>query len=636
MWGVDRRGGGHATDISAEGSVFGGNWAHEDSKVPVSSKDPVWGAVDAPVTIVIFSDFQCPYCSKVEPTITALKEKYGKSKLRLVWKHFPLPFHKEAGPAAAASQLVFELGGSEAFWKFHDLAFQNQKALTPENFVAWANQAGVDAAKFEGLMREGKGKDKVDADMIVGKAAAVRGTPAFFVNGKFLSGARPQNAFEQEIDAQLKEAEALVASGTPKDKIYSALTNKNFANAPNKPEQEEKAQPEEDTTTVWKVALTGKEPFKGPADAPVTIVEFSEFQCPFCSKVLPTMKKILADYEGKVRVVFLDNPLPFHKRAMPASMLAHEAMAQKGMKGFWDAHDLLFENQKALEDQDLFGYAEKLGLDLPRAKAAISGRAYESVVQINQDLASDMNASGTPHFFINGRRLTGAVPFEKFKPIIEEEIKKGEALLKQGVKGADLYAELIKNGKEPPPPEKKDAGEPPKNAPWKGAKDAKVVIHMFSDFQCPFCARVEDTVKEILDTYGNDVKVVWRDKPLPFHKEAPLAAQAAAEAFAQLGNDGFWKMHDKLFANQKAIGRQDLEKYAQEIGLDMDKFKKALDSSTHKAAIDAEVAFSDKIGIKGTPGFVVGNYYLSGAQPFAKFKKLIELALKDARAKKQK
>jgi protein-disulfide isomerase len=379
------------------------------------------------------------------------------------------------------------------------------------------------------------------------------------------------------------------------------------------------------------VKLTGKEPFKGPVDAPVTIVEFSEFQCPFCSKVLPTVKKIMDDYKGKVRVVFMDNPLPFHKRALPASMLAHEAMAQKGMDGFWAAHDLLFENQKALEDADLWGYAEKLGLDVAKVQAAVQNNTYQAAITANQDLASDMNASGTPHFFINGRRLSGAVPFEKFKPIVEEEIARGEALLKKGVKGADLYNELIKDGKEPPPPEKKDTGEIPKNAPWKGGKEAKVVIHMFSDFQCPFCGRVEETVKEIMTTYGDKVKVVWRDKPLPFHKEAPLAHAAAAEAYAQQGNDGFWKMHAKLFENQKALQRADLEKYAQEIGLDMEKFKKALDDGTHKAYIDGEVAFSDKIGIKGTPGFVIGGYYLSGAQPFAKFKKLVDLALKEAK-----
>lgn len=633
MWGIDRSGAGHGTTgITADGTASGGDWSNADAKVAVTSKDPVWGANDAPVTVVVFSDYQCPYCSRVEGTLNALKEKYGPKKLRMVFKHFPLPFHKQAKPAHAASAIVFDLKGSDAFWKFHDLAFQNQKGLTTENLTKWAVQVGVDKAKFEAAMKANKGNAKVDQDIADGKAVGVKGTPAFFINGKFLSGARPQNAFEAEIDAQLKEAEKLIAAGTPKAQIYTKLTNKNFSNAPADAKGKEgKKPPPEDTKTVWKVPLTGKEPIKGNKNALVTIVEFSEFQCPFCSRVLPTLKQIQDTYKDKVRVVFMDQPLPFHKRAVPASNFAHEARAQKGDEGFWAAHDLLFANQKKLEDGDLWEYAGQLGLDVEKVKAAVANNKYAALIERNQELAGDVQASGTPHFFVNGRRLKGAVPFDKFKPIIEEEIKKAEALVAKGIKPENLYAELIKNGKEPPPPEKKDAGAVPKNAPFKGPANAKVVIHEFSDFQCPFCNRVNDSIKQVQAEFGDDVKIVWRHKPLPFHKEAPLAHQAAQEAFAQKGNAGFWAMHDKLFANQKALKREDLEKYAEEIGLDMTKFKAALDAGTHKEFVESEVKTSDKIGIRGTPGFVINGYFLSGAQPYAKFKKLIKLALKEAK-----
>jgi predicted DsbA family dithiol-disulfide isomerase len=164
---------------------------------------------------------------------------------------------------------------------------------------------------------------------------------------------------------------------------------------------------------------------------------------------------------------------------MPASMLAHEAMAQKGPKAFWEAHDLIFENQKEIEDDHLWGYAAKLGLDVEKVKNAVKNNTHKAKIDANQELANDMNASGTPHFFVNGRRLVGAQPVEKFKTIIDEEIKKSEALLKKGTAPKDLYAEIIKNGKEPPPPETKEVSEPPKDAPWKGAKDPKVIIHEF-------------------------------------------------------------------------------------------------------------------------------------------------------------
>jgi predicted DsbA family dithiol-disulfide isomerase len=135
----------------------------------------------------------------------------------------------------------------------------------------------------------------------------------------------------------------------------------------------------------------------------------------------------------------------------------------------------------------------------------------------------------------------------------------------------------------------------------------------------------------VLANFGDKVKIVWRHKPLPFHKDAPLAHEATIEAFVQKGNDGFWKFHDKLFAGQKTPGmkRPQLETYAEELGLDMVKFKKALDDRTHKAAMEADVAASTKGGISGTPAFVINGYFINGAQPYTNFKKMIKLAMRD-------
>ncbi|MBX3218101.1 MAG: thioredoxin domain-containing protein, partial [Labilithrix sp.] len=182
-----------------------------------------------------------------------------------------------------------------------------------------------------------------------------------------------------------------------------------------------------------------------------------------------------------------------------------------------------------------------------------------------------------------------------------------------------------------PEPEKKEAPAVPAGSPWKGNKDAKVVIQEWSDFQCPFCSRVEGTVSEVMKNYGDKVKFVWRDKPLPMHPDAPLASEAAREALKQKGPDGYWKMHDKLMANQQKLKRDDLDGYAKELGLDMDKFKTALDSRVHKPAVDADDKAGSDIGISGTPAFLINGYYISGAQPYAKFKKLIDRALAEAK-----
>src|SRR5262249_34212332 len=148
-------------------------------------------------------------------------------KLRVVWKNNPLPFHPNATPSAVAAEAVFRLGGSNAFWKFHDAAFNNQKDLSPEKYEQWAAEAGVDRAKFKDMIARPDVKAKVDADMAVGKTAGVTGTPASFINGVFLSGAQPIDKFTSIIDEQLAAARSAIASGTKPDKVYAMLSAKN-------------------------------------------------------------------------------------------------------------------------------------------------------------------------------------------------------------------------------------------------------------------------------------------------------------------------------------------------------------------------------------------------------------------------
>ena len=645
MWGIDRNGQGKQAGITAEAvAVFDDKsppWSDQEASVPVTSKDPMWGSRTAPVTLVLFSDFECPFCSKVEATLNQVKETYGPEKLRVFWKNNPLPFHKAARPASLAANTVFALGGSKAFWKFHELAFQNQRALTTENFEAWAATAGVDKAKFKAAFDAKQFDAKIDTDMTEGKGSGVTGTPASFINGVFLSGAQPLEKFKAIIDEQLKAADAKKAAGVKPDRVYVELSKENKAKNP-APKSDDK--PKQDDKTVWKVTVNENNAVRGPVAAPITIVLFSDFQCPFCSKVGPTLEEVMKAYPEKVRIVWKNNPLPFHPRAAPAATLAMEARAQKGDKGFWAAHDMLFKNQQKLADEDLLGYAKELALDVDKVKAAIADQKYQAIYTADQDQADDLQAQGTPHMFINGRRIVGAQPVDAFKTIIDEEMKKANDLLAKGVKPADLYNETIKDGKEPPPPEKKAVEAASADAPFKGARDAKVALYIYSDFECPFCKRVGDTLAQVEKTYGEKIKTVWRHKPLPMHKNAPLASEASQEIFKQKGSDGFWKYHDRLFKEQgspDALLRASLEKYAEEQGgIDMGKFKAALDKNAHKAFVEAESATGDKAGISGTPAFVIGTvkekeltgYFISGAQPIGKFKKAIERALKDAAA----
>ncbi|MEZ4221260.1 MAG: thioredoxin domain-containing protein [Polyangiaceae bacterium] len=627
MWGIDRSKG---TAIGPESGAVGA-LDHSESPVPVTDKDPIWGNADAPVTIVEISDFECPFCSRVGPTMDQIKKTYGPDKVRIVWKHNPLPFHKNARPVHEAAATVFALGGSDAFWKFHDKAFANQRALTEENIQAWAKEVGVDVAKFNEAYKAKKYAPKVDEDLAMSAKVGASGTPAFRINGVTLVGAQPFEKFKEVIDAQLGEAQKAIAAGTPKDRVYVELSKKNATAAPEAAKPEKAAEPPPPDTTVWKIPVFDDDPQKGPKDALVTVVEWSEFQCPFCKRVLETTKQISDTYGNDVRIVWKDNPLPFHPRAKPASNFARHIYKTKGNDGFWKAHDALFESQPKLEDEDLKAIAEKLGAPWDAIKAAIDGDKYAAKIDANAELAMDVEARGTPHFFVNGRRLSGAQPFDAFKKLIDEELGKAKAIVAKGTPRAKVYDEIMKEGKEPPPPEKKDVPKPDADSPAKGGAAAKIVIQQWSDFQCPFCKRVEPTIDELEKEYGGKIKVVWRDLPLPFHQDAPLAAEACREAFTQKGKDGFWKCHGKLFENQQDIKREALEKMATEIGLDMTKFKAALDNRTHKARVEKDAEIANKAGISGTPAFVINGYYVSGAQPTAAFKKVINRALKEAK-----
>jgi len=395
----------------------------------------------------------------------------------------------------------------------------------------------------------------------------------------------------------------------------------------------------------YKIPVTDAQPSKGPKDALVTIVEFSEFQCPFCARVLPTTKQVIDTYGEKVRIVWRNNPLSFHNNAAPAAELAMEAYAQGGNDKFWEVHDTLFANQKALGRAELEGYAEKAGLDSAKVKKALDESTHKKAIDGDQGLAAQLGAGGTPYFFINGRQLRGAQPFAAFQKVIDEELATAETLLKQGVKKEQIYATVTKSGltkaaaKKPQAPK---AGQPdPKavykvplkgNEPQKGADDALVTIVEISDFECPFCGRVTPTLEAVQGKYGKDVRVVWMNNPLPFHKNAKGAANAALEAHAQKGNKGFWAMHDKMFANQKALTTDNLEKWAKEQGLNVSKFKKALADDKYGKTIQEQQALASSLGARGTPAFFINGRNLRGAQPLAAFTTVIDEEMAKAKA----
>jgi protein-disulfide isomerase len=168
------------------------------------------------------------------------------------------------------------------------------------------------------------------------------------------------------------------------------------------------------------VLPVGKSAIKGKVNAPVTLVEFSDFQCPYCARLQPTLKEVLKAYPEEVRLVYKHYPLSFHKQARNAAKAA-EAAREQGK--FWEMHDLIFENFNKLTENMFSEFAQKLGLDIAKFKSDYASKQYDSLIQADISSARNASVTGTPTLFLNGKRMQRR-SVKDFKDAIDKILKK--------------------------------------------------------------------------------------------------------------------------------------------------------------------------------------------------------------------
>jgi protein-disulfide isomerase len=286
----------------------------------------------------------------------------------------------------------------------HERMFANQRDLSEAKYEEWAREIGVDVARWKADKDSPAIADAIQKDNAYGQQVGANGTPSFFINGKLIAGALPFDSFKTIIDEQIAKANELSKKGVRADKLYETIVAENVKAAGSAPEA--------------KVEV-GTAPVLGPKNAPVTIVEWSDFQCPYCGRVEPTLQQLREEYKGKIRIAWKNQPLSFHPNAMPA---AEAAMAADEQGKFWEFHDALFKRQNELGPALYDEVAKEVGLDMNRFHASVE--AHKHAAQIKADMAagSSLGAEGTPTFFINGKKLVGALPLDSFKQVIDAEL----------------------------------------------------------------------------------------------------------------------------------------------------------------------------------------------------------------------
>lgn len=390
---------------------------------------PARGPADAPVTIVAFSDFECPYCEKGHQSMLALEREFA-GKLRFVYKAFPLEFHGYALVAALMARSAADQG---KFWEFYDRIF-GQPALDMEHLEDTARAATLDLARVHDDLEALRWGVAVQQDLRQGRRLGVTGTPAYFINGRHVNGAKPLELLRAVVTEELELAARWREQGVAPAQIYDHAIASGYREV-----QYRKPRPGLKPDVIYPVAI-GDSPQRGPETAPVTIVEFADFECGFCVRGHETLEKLRRRYGDKVRVVFKHFPLPFHSHAFLA---ARAALAAHAEGKFWEFHDRLYKAQARFDEDTLIQIAKDLRLDLKKFKQRLHSADADPQIVADQDIGAALGVRGTPAYFVNGRAVDGAVPELEFRLVVQEEMARAEALLREGVPPAALYNRLV-------------------------------------------------------------------------------------------------------------------------------------------------------------------------------------------------
>lgn len=312
-----------------------------------------------PVEIVLYSDFQCPFCQQFAGPIREVVSKgIDGVKTNVVFKHFPLSIHPNAQLAHQAAMAARAQG---RFWEMHDLLFANTQRVQRDDLLGYARKLGLDVARFTKDLDSDDTKQAIAKDVEEGNRVGVTGTPSYSINGKLYSGTRSM--------ADLKQ---LIVGDRLRMRALSEVTDAMLST--------------------------------GDPSAPVVVELFADLQSPVTAPAVAAVRQLLQQHPGRLRVQFRNFPLSFH----PQAATAHEAAMIAARGGhFWEFADYVLAHQDSLREQDLVVLAGKVGLDAKAFSTTLLEHRYAPRIEADIQAGQQRGVRGSPSIVIGDKRVDG-------------------------------------------------------------------------------------------------------------------------------------------------------------------------------------------------------------------------------------
>jgi len=426
----------------------------ERYRVDLADDDFAKGGATPLVTIVVFSDFACPPCSRLWQVLDHIVEDYGDD-VRVVFRSYTVAGFVGGEQAAEA---VFAAGAQGKFWEMHARLFgqlEQGGGFDRPTMRAHAEAIGLDVPRFLDDLDTGTQTARRARDRRAATSLGIKGLPVTFVNGLYLAGFVDEAAMHGIVDEEIKRARALVDDGVPRADLYPTLMSKASTKRVGMPEDAEglradlakKAaaaappktliQPRGDAR--YRIGPT-ESGLRGKPDAPVVIVAFVDFQCPFCRRAWKEeLVGILDRYPDDVALAVRHLPLPIHNAATGA---AKAALAAGKQGKFWELHDRLYAHDGTLGRGAFVEWVGELGLDTAAFLAALDDPATAKIVENDVRIANKVGVTGTPGFFVNGRHVDGYTP-GVLSGVVDEELARAKKMIEAGTARGEVFTKTM-------------------------------------------------------------------------------------------------------------------------------------------------------------------------------------------------